>query len=67
MFFENTVINILEVKSSICDEPASNISNNDIVTGSAVVSEYHNVCRPSNTLILEVYSDICDEPASNII
>ena len=42
MFFKNTIINILEVKSSICDEPASNISNNtshDSVTGSAVVSE----------------------------
>ena len=42
MFFKNTVISTLEVKSSICDEPASNISkliNDDSVFGSAVVSE----------------------------
>ena len=42
MFLKNTVISILEVKSSIYDEPASNISNhtnNYSVTGSAVVSE----------------------------
>ena len=42
MFFKNTVISILEVKSSICDEPASNISkltNHDSVIGSAVVGE----------------------------
>ena len=44
MFFKNMVISILEVKSSICDEPASNIrnlTNYDCVIGSAVVSEEH--------------------------
>ena len=39
MFLKNTVISILEAKSSIYVEPASNISNNDSVTGSGVVSE----------------------------